>query len=295
MFLTTDILIKRASCIEGVEFLDKHFPNGAELIDIINYRFTPTEFLHWGYLHLNPNKEEIEAYWNRLKVDTSARSSIYESDNIAGGSYISCSSHITNSDYIFSSKEVKDSNSILSSSYIEHSKQIVNSEFCYNSNKVFLGSNINDSYNIIQSNYVVNSQHVINSNSIVDCFCIGDWMSTTSRITDGAFIVNCQQLEHCLFCSQLENKEYHLFNQPIPPGQFDLIKKQMASILRDWEPQYMIKDWSANIIPIEPPRILRNPLKQYADLPEAFWRWVITLPNYNPNILYSITFNKDLL
>ena len=32
----------------------------------------------------------------------------------------------------------------------------------------------------------------------------------------------------------------------------------------------------------------------FENLPDDFWQWVKTLPNYDPEILYSMTFNSTL-
>lgn len=295
MFLTYEMLEKLDACVQGKKWFKRYFPEGAELIDIINHKYTTYGALHWGFNHLVTSLEEQQAYWEKVKVDTPTIWTIYESDNITDSSYVSRSSHVYNSEYVFSSKEVTDCNSILSSDHVERSRQIMNSEFCYDSNKVFQGRNINNSHNIINSDYVVNSNCVINSSLVVDSFCIGDWLGRTSQITASWFVTNCKNMDHCLFCSQEENGKYLLFNKPIAPEQFELIKKQLASILRDWEPTYTAEEWPSEIIPMESPRLQRNPIKQYEHLPEAFWRWVTTLPNYDPTILYSITFNPQLL
>ena len=40
---------------------------------------------------------------------------------------------------------------------------------------------------------------------------------------------------------------------------------------------------------------INNFSKFYENLQDDFWQWVKTLPNYNPEVLYSITFNSALL
>lgn len=295
MFLTYETLERLGACEMGKKWFKRYFPNGGELIDVMNHKYVNYETLHWGFNHLTTSEEEQQIYWNKIKVNTPTIWTIYESDNIDNSTYVSRSSHVTNSEYVFSSKEVVDSNSILSSNYIERSRQVMNSEFCYDSNKVFQGRNVNNSHSVINSDYVVNSNCVINSNSVVDSFCVGDWLGKTSQITASWFVSSCQNLDHCLFCFQKDNGKYLLFNEPIAPEQFELIKKQLASILRDWEPVYTTEEWPSEIIPMEGPHLQRNPLKQYANLPDAFWRWVTTLPNYNPAILYAITFNPKLI
>ena len=40
---------------------------------------------------------------------------------------------------------------------------------------------------------------------------------------------------------------------------------------------------------------VNNFSKFFEDLPNDFWQWVKTLPNYDPEILYSMTFNPTLL
>jgi hypothetical protein len=63
-----------------------------------------------------------------------------------------------------------------------------------------------------------------------------------------------------------------------------------------WDAE-LVKDneWPECTIPLDMPTIQRNVLKQYEALPESFWRWVKTLPGYDPGILYHLTYNRDLL
>ena len=43
------------------------------------------------------------------------------------------------------------------------------------------------------------------------------------------------------------------------------------------------------------PRQIYNFSKFFENLSSDFWQWTKTLPNYDPEILYSMTFNQGLL
>jgi hypothetical protein len=82
---------------------------------------------------------------------------------------------------------------------------------------------------------------------------------------------------------------------PIEADEFEMIMGQMKSILAGWQMTLVKDEWPEHTIPLDTPNIQRVTTIQFSNLPESFWRWVKTLPNYDPAILYMITFNKNLL
>lgn len=296
MFLTLDTLERHGACDSGKKWFARYFPNGGELIDVLRHPRVSPEILHWGYNHLTTSLEEQEIYWKQLNISTPARWSIYESDNITNGSYITRSSRVTASDYVFSCKDIVDSNSVSASSFVERSRQIFDSEFVYDSQKVYMSKNVNQSMNIVNSDYCVRSSSIMNAAVVTRSHYVHSLrVGVTKQVTDSAFIIDCTNIKHCLFCANLDNKEYMIFNQPVEPEQFDMIMTQMKNLLAGWQAEYVKDEWPEEMIPLGAPQLQRNIAKQFAHLPEPFWRWVRTLPNYNSSILYSITFQGNLI
>lgn len=296
MFLTLDILERYGACESGKKWFARNFPKGAELIDVITHKTATPEILHWGYNHLTTNEAEREAYWKKLEVVTLDRDSIYNSDHVSDCTYVSRSSKVKLSNFIFNSIDIYDSNNVSSSRNVEHGHQVLSSEFVYYGEQIMHSKNVNECTNIINSDYVVRSTSVMNSAVVTDSHYIhGLAAGQTRQIKNSAFIFNCQNIKNCMFCTGIHDVDYQLFNQPIDPDQFDLIMKQMKKVMDDWRAEYVKGEWPEGTIPLDFPAIQRNTINQFANLPEAFWRWVKTLPGYDPNILYAIIFQADLI
>lgn len=296
MFLTLETLEQYRACESGKKWFARHFPEGGELIDVISHKYVTPEILHWGYTHLTTTEEEREIYWQKLNIDVAERWTIYESDHIVDSSYVTRSSKVRSSSYIFSCKDVVDSNNISGSKNIERSRQVFNGEFVYDSEKVYLSKNINQSLNVINSDYVVRSSSILNCAVITNSHYVHSLIvGRTKQIKDSAFITDCYNLKSCLFCTNIHDSEYMLFNQPIDPDQFDMIMKQMQNIMSGWQADFVKEEWPEETIPLDSPQLQRNVIRQFENLPEVFWRWVKTLPGYDPGILYAITFQTNLI
>ena len=297
MFLTLEILERYNACKVGKDWFTHFFPNGGELMDVINHRFVDPEILHWGFTNLTTTAAEKEAYYAKLKIDCVDCSTIYHCNDITNSKWVTRSSNVSLSEYIFGSQDVDACDNVLSSNNVQDSHQVFNSEFVYNSQAILGSKNINDSSNIVNSDYVVRSHSVYNSANVTgSAFVTGFAFGRSKHIKNSRFVEECSNIKNCLFCRGISDAEYMMFNKPVDPEDYDMIIKQLDRLLKDWEME-LVKDrvWPSQTIPLDTPVIQRNVIKQYSGLPESFWRWVKTLPNYDPMVLYSITYNKNLL
>ena len=295
MYLTREILDKHNACGQGVTWFNENYPNGAELIELINNPKTRTHLLHWGFSHLNTSEEEKQAYYNRLKIIDCNTDTIYKCHNITHSDYVVDSYNIEDSSYIFSSSRVEESNNVSNSKIVVQSGCVYNSSFVTNSNRVLGSINVTDSWNVVNSEYVVGSKSVINGNMITDSYFVGGLaQGRCMDVTDSAFIFECKNIKNCLFCTNIEDKEYQLFNKPISERHYKIVMKQLLDLLEN-EDAILALEWPCCQIPLDTPRVNRNLAKQYEHLPEEFWEWVESLPNYDPWILYSITFQNRLI
>ena len=296
MYITKDKLERYGACDQGLKWFERTFPNGAEIIDIINHKYADKSFLHWGFATLPTTDEEKAAYREKLKIDCGNDNySIYESDNISKSKYVTYSSNVRDSEFIFHSKEVENSTSILHSDTVENSNRIYGSSFIYDSEKIINSKNVTESNNIINSDYVLNSHHIYCASGIKNSAYIADiGFAETCHVRDSYFISGGKHLDHCLFCFGITNQSYQLFNRPIDEVEYKMIIRQMESILRDWEPEFVKENyWPEKTIPIDTPTLQRHAGKQWASLPDRFWNWVKTLPGYDSGIMYSLTFQSD--
>jgi hypothetical protein len=296
MYLTLDTIQKLDIDDRSRAWLKTHFPNGAEIIDIFNHQFISPDFLHWIYVNFTTTDKEKEAYRKKLKINCGdANYSIYCSNDVAGCSYVTHSSHIDGCERVFYSNDVRDSNNILHSNNVENSKLVYGSDFVYDSERVINGKNVNASTAIVNSEYVVHSRCIFGATNIKNSAYISDiGFAETKQISDSYFISGSKNLNHCLFCFGIENQSYQLFNKPIDEMEYTMIVRQMQSILRDWEPE-LVKDnyWPQRTIPLDSPILQRNAITQWKNLPDRFWDWVKTLPNYREDIMYSLTYQGD--
>lgn len=283
MFLTVDILKERRACEKGINFVKKNYPNGVELSEIIQNRDIPKEFLHWGFSHLDATDEEIKLYEKVLDITNTT--GYFESEKVSDSQQVRFSSEIENSKDIYRSKKVKNSYSIYSSNNIEDSSNINKSSFCSNSEIILNSTNVTDSIMVINSNCIIRSNSIIKSKFITESTCIID----SSNTEDCDFLMDCSNMRDSIFCLGLDGKEYCLFNKPISKIMYENISFQFSKYIT--LPLRMVYTNNENLASTQ----VNNFSKFFENLSNDFWQWVKTLPNYDPEILYSMTFNPILL
>jgi NDP-sugar pyrophosphorylase family protein len=286
MFITLDILQKRGACQEYLDFFQKHFPDGVDMLYMIEHGHVPYHGLHWGYKWLDPNEEEAAAYWKKVHVENSE--GVDESDHIFNSSIIVKSSQITDCQCVIDSKEITGSRHVRTSEFVDGSSFIQNSSFIDNSTRVLNSKNVSDSCEIVDSTYIMNSHGITDSTNIVEGHTI--WRS--SNLTNCGFCFNCSNLINALFCLNAVSGEYLLFNKPIDKTRFEMINKQFRRYASAYP--IMTRDWIENIHGASASKIM-DYRKHTENIPNAFWSWVETLPGYDPMIIYSLTFNPHFL
>ena len=297
MFLTLEYLEKNKACENGKKWFAKYFPEGAELTEILQHRsvrFSP-EFLHWGYNHLVSTPEERELYWQAIKVNCEKRDTIFESDNVVDSEYISKSSKVENSEYVFSSKKVTNSQTIVTSENVENSEDIFASSFIQDSNHIINSQNTTNSSYISSSTFVIDSHDLVNGENIENsAFLAGFSKGQVENIKNSYFIFNGANLNNCLFCSNLFNKEFYLFNKPISQSIYTQIVTQLSKLLKGYHMCIIQESWPEKQIPINMPSMQQNFSKIWGELPQDFFEWLKTLPNYSEDIVKNIFFKTDI-
>lgn len=298
MFVTKEILEKYNACGSGLKWFERRFPNGGELIDVINHPKIDMHTLHWGYTNLPTSAEEQAAYRKVLNIeDNDQVDTIAYSDNVSHSMFVSRSSRVEESTFVFGSEDITNSENISESKMVQRSKRIYNSDFVYDSERVINGNNINLSTGVVNSNYIINSHNIMNAANVIESqFVVDIVFDGTKNIKNSAFINHCSNLNHCLFCHGVSNGDYLLFNKQITEAEYEIIKTQMNNMLNRYCLE-LVNDnvWPGFQVPLDTPRINMNIARQFKALPEVFWRWVKTLPGYDPMIMYSITMQGNLL
>lgn len=284
MYLTVETLQKHGACQDMLTFFAKHYPDGADMKHIIEKGHLPAHALHWGYINLAADPEDIEAYFKKMKITNS--NGVFNSEDVSDSEAIQESQDIHHSSSIYKSKHVEHSQHITGCEEVYHSHHINLSNFVENSERVKNSNNITDCSDIVDTTYAVQSHQIIGSRIITNCYDIRNSLN----LQDCAACADCSDSQHLLFCQGIQNSEYMLFNKPIAKEQFDIIRRQyqryapLTTVMEPWPPYSK-----------EAPHTINHYGKQYEATSESFWRWVATLPNYDPFVLYQVTFRRELL
>ena len=287
MFITVDILRKHKACNQGIKYVERFYPNGVEVIDIIHDRHINKDFLHWGREHLSLSEEEIAAYCQVCNIINTE--SFWYSQNVQDSTYISESKNIICSTSIFESEDVTYSSDIVGSDNVNDSKQIAHSSMIDTCEKIFKSRNIVESINVCNSIMVARSKNVIESVNVFD----SSEIIRCDTVTDSSFCQDCYNIEHCMFCTDLKDVEYHIFNKPVDKNRYEMIKRQYDKYLT--ELLAFVREWPENLTV----NTFNNPTKKFDDwyypISEKFWKWVHTLPGFDSMLLYNITMLPEIL
>ena len=287
MLITAEVLRQHNACEQGIKYIERFYPNGAEMIDIIRNKHINKEFLHWGREHLTNNEEDLAAYCVACGIENSE--GFWYSQKVSNSKYVIKSNNIKDSTSVFYSTDVSNSTDIADSENVENSHQVFYSSMVDTSNKIVKGQNIVESTNICNSTMVARSVNVIDSNTVFD----SSEIIKCNIVTSSYFCQNCANIKNCMFCEGLDDVEYHIFNKPVDEKMYRLFEKQykkylneLLSFVRDW-PNEMIADQH-----VTPTRKFDD---WYHPISEKFWKWAKTLPGYNNMILYNIIMLPEFL
>lgn len=285
MRLTAEYLIEHGSCVNDTNYFLENYPDGAELIDLINDPKITTHMLHWGFNHLPVSPEEMRAYQERLKI---VNCSVFnESENISNCERIFDSHRCSNSKSIFHSDHVDDSEYVTGARVIKNSQHISNSSYITDSKFVTTSKNVTNGENIVEGNYVINGRNIIGSNLITNSQEILHSNNIKNSIAIGA----SSNLNHCCFCFGLNDKADYMFNAPADPDVLMNTFAQYFNFVNTYWP-LMHED---NQVVYTAPTINYRQDQYWSVFGDIFWEWIETLPNFNPKIVYQLTLNPYFL
>lgn len=287
MRITVELLQKHGSCEKGIKYIEQNFPNGIEMIDIIQHPNVEVEFLHWGREHLGYSPEELAAYEKACNVINS--NNYWYSSNLYNSNFIVKSDDIKNSNRIFYSNDIEASNDIVSCETITSSNQIFISSIVDNCSHIFHSINIGNSKNVLFSQMISRSKNIHGSKNIFT----SSEIIKSERVTDSYFCQNCKNIKHCMFCENLEDAEYYIFNQPVDKERFEFLVEQYKRFM-----QYdlnFVSFWPEDLIKAYSPAVIVKFNEWYKTISTKFWKWVRTIPNFDSMLLYNITMNPEIL
>ncbi len=123
------------------------------------------------------------------------------------------------------------SNVTNNSVFTNHTSEIVDSYL------VFEANNINNSLYcfwiknskfLVDCNFVWNSQYMYNC---VDCYDMYKTFYCTKSFwcKFSYFLNNCHNCSHCIWCTNLNNKSYYLFNEPITKTEYEKLQEKFSN------------------------------------------------------------------
>jgi hypothetical protein len=66
---------------------------------------------------------------------------------------------------------------------------------------------------------------VVDCKNCYNCY----YVEKSDNCADSIFLNNCIGCKNCIYCSNLKNKQYHIFNEPVSKENFQEIKKSLGS------------------------------------------------------------------
>lgn len=286
--ITIDYLKRTDACAEGIEWFAANYPNGATLDELLENRRISTSYLHWGYSHFPTTVAQKQKYWERVEVDDCSRLSTHSSFKVSNSSFVSNSTRVRDSKYVFGSNDVKNCENILQSKSIKTSSEIYRSNFVSNSLQIDRGMNITNCANIVNGTMLVECDSCSNiSDAIKSRFC-----NRADKLRNSYFCESVSNLKNCLFCYDIKDADHLIFNKPVDPTMIEIITNQIEDVLSDWE-WSMVDEWTQGQVPLAAPT-MKSRFQFYVNVPELFWDWAVSLPNFDKEILINITGNYKI-
>ena len=283
MFLTHKILEQYKPCKKGMEWFDKTYPDGAELMTIMQYPDQiPEEMLYWAHNQFSLTEEEEKRYQEICNITDSQF--IVKSKNISHSKYAINSSDVSDSQFVFSSKKVKSSVIVNHSHQVNNSSKVFDSKMVYDSNEVYKSSTVRGSNNIVHSDYIINSQDIIQSTMTNNArYLIG-----CRNVTNSAFCLEVKDSDHCLFCSKLVHGSYFIFNHQVPKDQWESI----YAMFTDMETAPLDMLTFSEPDSLEPACFFsRNSIRQFKPVfTNEVIEWIKSLPYYDEKIVYQLSY-----
>lgn len=285
MIIPIDFLRHEPILSENFPF--DEFPFEISIVDLIKLYSSDMEKLHYIRQKFYLTEEEKEMY-NQLTgiVNTI---NVHFSSQIEDSEVVYNSAEVNQSKEIFNSTDIQNSSLVVAGNTVQNSSQIFLSSFIFNCKKIINSTTITESQNVVEGYFINFSKNIYHSQNISNSSEVFD----SKNIEDSYFCTNCNNIKHCMFCEDLTDSEYYLFNKPIDPQIFEIIKKQYKNLLDIY--LKFTSGWPVTLNTPEVPTIDRMWVRYYETVPEKFWKWVRTLPEYNSDFMFHLTTLPDFL
>lgn len=226
-------------------------------------------------------EDEIQLYRKVIEIDSSTET--YNSERVFLSHCVNSSKNVTKGTNIFRSKNIQNCSNVFNSTDIYDSSNISVSRKIRNSEKILFSKQITNSENIVRSTSVINSDNIFGSSDIYSSIAIRNCDFSNNSI----FCAECSNIIDSLFCFDVEDGGQMIFNKPSTKLRVEELKEEIMSFRLELS---FLKEEN-----FENPKVDENISNHYSLIGDSFWKWIRALPEYDPFILYQITFKPNLL
>ena len=293
--INAEQLQKLHACQQGIDFIQEKYPDGVELIELINDPQVPNSFLHWGYQYIPASEEEVLEYFKRMVITDSVN--VQFSRNVDKSKVVIKSKNVVASEYIYESSDVDFSSNIIGSSLVSGSRNIYKSELINKGTKLFKA---------IQSDHVGFAYNIIgciNSSNLYLCKYVEDssWLIKCQDLINSHFCVQCADSKNLLLCSCFntgnlhdDGNKYYIFNQEVTKSLFEMSLKQIQMITQTKQLQIFKEELNNEDISFELPEIQTDFRKLYdEETKKLIVNFAKNLRGYNGEKLTHILFDYE--
>lgn len=283
MKITLELLKKYGASNSIIEYFEKSGLEGAALIEIMDTENINFEFLYFLRKFI-PFNEEEEAKYNKICHITNSKN-VWRSQQIENSSDIMRAIRISDSTKVRDSSDITSSSFVFNSKVVDNSTNVKNSGNIVDSDKVIKSNNITDSEQVACSSYIDWSDNIFYSISLTDC----GYVYQSENLSDSYFCGFVKNSNHCLFCTNIEDKSFYIFNKEVEPQIFEEVLEQLHLMLQAETPR-MIEIAEDKFDGEERFNFNARYDSVFNGLSKEFYGWVGTLPNYSDDVFVELFF-----
>lgn len=267
-----------------IEYVEKVYPAGVEVADLIKDSDIEFDFLHFIRNYLPLTKEETAEYMRVCRIDEESKN-IYNSEQITSSKLVASSANVVDSYNIFNSQDV------VSSRYVVNSMGVQNSNSVLNSQDIEHCGVIVDSKKVTESNNILSSEDINWCDTINFSTCLEEsrFIYRSDRLNDSYFCGFCKDGNHLLFCVGVEGADYMIFNQPVSIQDFEIWREKLLFILSSENVQFIPLDRTA-ALPMERFKVNYRLDAIFNGLSSNFYGQIGNFPNFSDELFIDLFF-----
>lgn len=220
---------------------------------------------------------------------------------IEKSSFVKESAFVDRSHCVCQSKNVRYSKLIFKSNDVEYGENVNQSQFVYGSLNVWHSHDIQYSQNVDFGEFIIHgantqiSMFVNHSANITNCIGVQNshhiynsrGVHCSKNIVGSHYISNCMNLVDCLFCSDLRNKHYYIFNEKTNKERVEKVKDDLLHIENRFYPKFVCLD-DGNHLKEQDIYIAYKELYKNQEEYKEFLKYIRNMPEFDNKIFNKI-------